>query len=109
MNISSFTVSRPVLVSMATLIVMLLGGVAFFKLPIELMPDTSVPTLSVRARYTGAGPTDVEKLVTRPIEDALNQVEGLRLIQSYSQSGSCSIRLVFNWGEDLDEAMRNVQ
>jgi len=109
MNISSFTVSRPVLVSMATLIVMLIGCVAFFRLPIELMPDTTVPTLSIRARYPGAGPTDVEKLVTRPIEDALNQVEGLRFIQSYSDLGISQIRLVFNWGEDLDEAIRNVQ
>ena len=109
MNISSFTVSRPVLVSMATLIVMLIGVVAFFRLPIELMPDTAVPTLSVRARYSGAGPTDVEKLITEPIEEALNQVEGLRFIQSDSRMGYSSIRLVFNWGVDLDEAMRDVQ
>ena len=108
MNISSFTVSRPVFVSMATLIIMLIGTVSFFRIPIELMPDTSVPTLSISARYSGAGPTDVEKLVTQPIEDALNSLEGLRFIQSYSESGSCQIRLVFDWGMDLDEAIRNV-
>jgi hydrophobic/amphiphilic exporter-1 (mainly G- bacteria), HAE1 family len=108
MNISSFTVSRPVFVSMATLIIMLIGTVSFFRIPIELMPDTSVPTLSISAKYSGAGPTDVEKLVTQPIEDALNSLEGLRYIQSTSGIGSCQIRLVFDWGMDLDEAIRNV-
>ncbi len=108
MNISHFTVSRPVFVSMVTLIVMLIGAVSFFRLPIELMPDTAVPTLAIYARYSGAGPTDVEKLVTQPIEDALNSLEGLRYIQSYSGSGSCQIRLVFDWGIELDEAIRNV-
>lgn len=108
MNITSFTVGRPVFVSMATLIIMLIGAVSFFRIPIELMPDTSVPTLSVYARYSGAGPTDVEKLVTQPIEDALGTLEGLRYIQSDSRSGYCQVRLVFDWGVDLDEAIRNV-
>lgn len=88
MNISAFTVRRPVLVCMSTLIVILLGVISFFRLPIDLMPDTSVPTLSVVTWYPGAGPTDVEKLVTQPIEDALSSVEDLKSIRSITYSGS---------------------
>lgn len=109
MNISSFTVRRPVLVCMVTLIVMLIGIVSFFRIPVDLMPDTSVPTLSIRARYPGVGPEEIEKLLTRPIEDALSSVEGLRIIQSSSSSGYCQVRLIFDWGADIEEAMRNVQ
>lgn len=109
MNISSFTVRRPVLVCMATLIVILVGLISFSRIPIDLMPDTSVPTLSVRASYPGAGPTEVEKLVTRPIEDALSSVEGLKYIQSTSRGGSSIIRLIFDWGADLEKVVRDAQ
>lgn len=109
MNISAFTVRRPVLVCMATLIVMLVGIVSFTRIPVDLMPDTSVPTLSVTAGYPGAGPAEVEKLVTRPLEDALSSIEGLRHIQSTSNAGYCRVRLVFDWGADLEKVMRDTR
>lgn len=94
---------------MVTLVVMLVGIVSFFRIPIDLMPDTSVPTLNVYAKYSGAGPEDIEKLVTKPIEDALSSIEGLRHLQSTSKSGSSSVQLVFDWSVNLDDAMRDVQ
>lgn len=109
MNISAVTVRRPVLVCMATLIILLIGLVAFFRIPVDLMPDTSIPTLTVYARYPGAGPEEVENMLARPIEDALSSLEGLKYIQSMSRSGFCRVRLIFDWGDDLDEVMRNVQ
>ncbi len=94
---------------MATLMVVLLGSLSFFRIPMDLMPDTSVPTMSVITNYPGSSPKEIERLITRPLEGALSGLEGLKLITSTSNSNRSVIRLVFDWGSDIDDRQQRVR
>jgi HAE1 family hydrophobic/amphiphilic exporter-1 len=108
-KISRFTIGRPVLTLMVTLIVVILGGTAFLRLPVDLMPDISYPMLSITTTYSNTGPEIMEQLITRPIEQALSAVPGVEDLTSTSSEGSSNVRLAFAWGTDLDAATNDVR
>ena len=83
---------------------MLIGGLSLARLPVDLMPDVSFPSITVRVGYAGVGPLEMEELVTRPIEQALSAVAGLERLESTSSEGSARVTLNFAWGTDLNEA-----
>jgi HAE1 family hydrophobic/amphiphilic exporter-1 len=109
MNLSRFAVARPVTTVMAFLAVAFLGLVSFVRLPVDLLPDISFPTLSVSTSYPGAGPQEVEREVTILLENALSTVPGLTEISSSSTEGRSSITLRFPWRTDLDAAANDVR
>ncbi|MFN2351071.1 MAG: efflux RND transporter permease subunit, partial [Kiritimatiellia bacterium] len=109
MKLAGFTVRRPVFTSMATLIVMILGGIALWRLPVDLMPDVTYPTLSVSTSYANTSPEEMEELVTRPLEEALSAVPGVEEIISTSSEGASSLRISFAWGTDLDVAANDIR
>ncbi|MBF0277375.1 MAG: efflux RND transporter permease subunit [SAR324 cluster bacterium] len=109
MNISSFSVQRPVFISMVVGIVVVLGGIALERLPVDLMPEITYPTLSVITSYENAGPEEIESLVTRPIEQAVSAVPGVKEVTSASSEGSSSVRVSFTWGANLDEAANDMR
>ncbi|MEO0948574.1 MAG: efflux RND transporter permease subunit, partial [Cyanobacteria bacterium J06641_5] len=83
----------------------LLGVLALFGLPLELQPGGDRPEISISTPYPGAAPSEVEDLVTRPLEDVLEQVEGIRELSSTSSLGNSSITIEFDWGVDLDDRL----
>jgi HAE1 family hydrophobic/amphiphilic exporter-1 len=109
MNISRLSVRRPVLIIMTTLIVVILGGVSFSRLSIDLMPDITYPTLSISTTYENASPEEVEELITRPIEEAMSAVPGVEEVTSVSAEGESSVRVTFSWGVDLNEAAGDIR
>ncbi|HEX5760008.1 MAG TPA: efflux RND transporter permease subunit [Thermoanaerobaculia bacterium] len=109
MSVISGAVHRPVTTIMGTLIVVLLGAVAALQLPVDLMPEVSYPTLTVRTAYPNVGPQEVEDLVTRPIENAVAAIAGVETITSTSAEGDSSVRVSFTWGTDLDAAAEEVR
>ena len=109
MNLSRFAVHRPVFTIMVILIVIILGSVSLIRLPIDLMPDITYPTLTVRTDYEDASPEEVEELVTRPIEEAMSAVPGVENVYSTSSEGSSSVRVSFSWGTDLDTASNDMR
>lgn len=109
MNIARFSVHRPIFVTMVMLIVMLLGGVSLQRIPIDLMPDITYPTLSISTTYENAAPAEVEELITKPIEQVVNAIPGVQEITSTSTEGSSNIRLTFAWGVDLDSASNDIR
>jgi len=109
MRISHFSIRRPVFTVMVVLIVILLGGVSLSRLPIDLMPDITYPTLSIRSEYENASPEEMEELVTRPIEEAMTAVTGVEEVTSISSEGSSQVRVNFNWGTDLDAAASDLR
>lgn len=109
MNIARFSVHRPVLTIMVALIVMILGLQAFMRLPIDLMPDITYPTVSITTTYENAGPEEVEELITRPLEEALSAVPGVEELTSVSAEGTSQVRISFAWGTDLDAATNDVR
>lgn len=108
-NISRFSILRPVFTMMVILIVMILGGVSLTRLPIDLMPDITYPTISIQTRYENAGPEEVEELISRPIEQAMVAVPGVEEVSSTSSEGLSNVRVLFTWGTDLNEASNDIR
>jgi len=109
MNISRAAVHRPIFTVMVVLIVVLLGIISLLRLPIDLMPDISYPTVSVSCIYENAGPEEIEELITRPIEEAMSAVPGVVKVTSVSVEGQSTVRVTFTWGTDLDAAANDIR
>ena len=109
MKISQFSVYHPIFTVMIFLIVIILGLISFSRLPIDLMPDITYPTLSLSTSYGNASPEEMEEIVTRPIEEALAAVPGVEEISSTSAEGSSNVRVSFAWGTDLEEASNDIR
>lgn len=109
MNLSRFAVHRPVFTVMVILIVIILGAVSLLRLPIDLMPDVTYPTLTIRTDYENANPEEIEELITRPIEEAMSAVPGVESVFSTSSEGSSNVRVSFSWGTDLDTASNDLR
>ncbi|XAM00179.1 efflux RND transporter permease subunit [Phycisphaeraceae bacterium D3-23] len=109
MNLPGFSVQRPVLTLMVTLIVVLLGAVALGRLPINLLPDVEVPRLTIRTGYEGASPEVMETLVTQIVEEIVATVPGVEEMTSTSSEGNSNVRVTFGPGTDIDTAAIDVQ
>ena len=103
----SFLVDRPVAILMVFLATVVFGFFSFLRLPVSLMPELSYPTLTVRTEYPGAAPEEVENDISRPIEEALGVVGGLRRISSISRAGVSDVVLEFSWGVEMTEAIQD--
>lgn len=109
MNLPRLSVERPILTIMIVLMAVLLGAVSLSRLPIDLMPDITYPTLTVMTTYKNAGPEEVEELITRPIEEAVGAVPGVEEVTSTSTEGTSNVRVSFAWGTNLDAAANEVR
>ncbi|MBA3298165.1 MAG: efflux RND transporter permease subunit, partial [Acidobacteria bacterium] len=109
MSIPRIAIHRPVTMFMLSGVVILMGWMAFLRLPVDLMPDVSFPSLTVRVSYAGVGPLEIEELVTRPLEQAMSAEAGLERLESTSSEGSSRVTLNFAWGTDLNEAADDVR
>jgi len=109
MSIPRLAIHRPVTMFMISFVVMLLGAISLTRLPVDLMPESEYPSITVRVNYTGVGPLEMEELVTRPIEQAVSAIAGLDEVNSSSNEGNSQVRLLFAWGTDLSEAADEVR
>jgi len=108
-SIPSASTRRPVAVAMLFLAVVLLGIIAFVRLPIDLLPDVSYPRLVVYTSYPDVAPAEVERLITERIEAQSAAVPGVERVTSVSREGVSLVTLRFAWGTDMDFAMLNVR
>ncbi len=108
-DIVEFSTRRRVTVAMMTLTLVLFGLISLSGLKVELLPDLSYPTLTVRTDYEGAAPTEVETLISQPAEEALGVVKGLRKLKSISRTGQSDVVLEFAWGTDMEQAGLDVR
>ncbi|GHV83257.1 multidrug ABC transporter [Spirochaetia bacterium] len=109
MSLARNIVSRPITMMIIFILLVGLGGFAFVNLSIDLMPDVSFPYLMVQTTYSGAGPEEVERTVSRPLEAALVSVSGLKKVSSTSSKGSSMVTMEFNYGTDLADAANFVR
>lgn len=109
MSIPSTSTDRPVAVWMLFLAIVLLGGISFARLPIDLLPDVSYPRLVVYTIYEEVAPAEVERRITEPIEGAAAAVPGVERVTSTSRYGVSLVTLRFAWGTDMDFAMLNLR
>jgi len=104
LNLPRLSIRRPVATIMAVLVVLLLGAYALRGITLDLLPDFTYPVAIVSTRYSGAGPKEVEKLVTRPVEEAVGTVNNVKTVSSESSEGLSIVVAEFNWGTDMDFA-----
>lgn len=108
-SITNLGVRKPILMSMIIGSFLVFGIVAFFALPIDLMPKIDFPYVTVQAVYAGAGPDEIETSVAKPMEEQLSTVSGIKNITSYCMEGVVYIILEFNLGIDADIAAIDVK
>lgn len=109
MRLSETSVKRPVTVLMVVFIVVILGFVSFTRIPLDLMPEMELPYAAISTTYSGAGPQEIESLVTRPIEQAVATVPNIKNVMSTSSEGSSLVLLEFNFGVDMDQAALDIR
>jgi HAE1 family hydrophobic/amphiphilic exporter-1 len=109
MSIPRLAIERPVTMFMISAVVVLLGAISLVRLPVDLMPDITFPSITVRVGYGGVGPQEMEQIVVRPLEQALAAVPGIEQINSTASEGSGTVRLNFAWGTDLNDAADEVR
>ncbi len=104
MTIAEYSIRRRVTVVMITSGAILLGLIAFTRLPQELFPRISFPQITIVTEYPNAAPEEIETLIARPLEEAVGSVVGLKRLESVSQEGRSTILVSFDWGQDIDFA-----
>ena len=110
MRFSHFFVDRPIFASVASIIIVILGAISYFGLPVSQYPEVAPPTVVVRAQYPGANAQTVAETVATPLEQEINGVEGMLYMSSYSTGdGAMSLTITFRLGTDLDQAQVLVQ
>jgi hydrophobe/amphiphile efflux-1 (HAE1) family protein len=110
MRISHFFIDRPIFASVVSIIIVILGGVGFSRLPIAQYPEIAPPTITVQGQYPGASADVVAATVVTPIEQQINGVENMIYVTSNSTSdGNFNISVTFDIGTDLDIAQVQVQ
>src|SRR6056297_3374084 len=104
MKIIELSIRRKVTIAMFTVGVILFGMVSLSRLNVNLLPELSYPTLTVRTDFQGAAPVEVENLITKPIEEAVGVVKGVQQVRSISRAGQTDVVLEFAWGTDMSFA-----
>lgn len=102
MKLIDFSIKRKVTVSMFTVAILLFGIVSLSRLNVNLLPDLSYPTLTIRTEFAGAAPIEIENLITKPIEEAVGVVKGVKKVRSISRTGQSDVVLEFTWGTNMD-------
>jgi HAE1 family hydrophobic/amphiphilic exporter-1 len=109
MFLSDVSIKRPVFATMMMVALVVLGIVSYRRLAIDEYPDVTYPTISVQTSYPGASPEVMMRQVSKPMEEALNTVQGIKEINSSSYEGGSQVRLSFNLGVDIGVAQQDVQ
>jgi HAE1 family hydrophobic/amphiphilic exporter-1 len=109
MKLAKFSIKRPVTITMMILIVVVFGVIAFFKIPVDFLPEMEFPLAMVMTTYEGAAPKETENLVTKWIEEAVNSVDNIKKVRSFSQEGISAVMVEFNWGTNIDFATQDMR
>jgi len=108
-SIFRITTTRPVAIFMIVIGILVFGWLSYNQLSLELMPDITYPSLTVRTEYPGTAPEEVETTISRPIEEALGVVSNLVSVSSVSKAGQSDVILEFNWNTNMDDAISEVR
>ncbi|MFT4412387.1 efflux RND transporter permease subunit [Fredinandcohnia humi] len=109
MNISNFSIKRPVFTLVTMFLVIILGLVSVMNIPLKLIPDIHPPVGVVVVNYYGASPNEVVEKVTKPLEKSLSTLPGLKTMSTTSQEGTALLFLEFSWTTSIDEMENEIQ
>ena len=103
-SLIDFAIERRVTIVMFTVAIALFGFVSLSRLKLNLLPDLSYPTITIRTELPGAAPLELETLITRPVEESVSIIRNVREVRSVSRAGQSDVTLEFLWGTDMDIA-----
>ena len=109
MFVSDLSIRRPVLATVTSLLLIVLGVFAFTRLPLRELPDIDPPVVSISTSYTGASAAVVETRITQVLEDAVSGIEGVDLLTSNSRNGRSNINIEFSTQRDIESAANDVR
>ncbi|MEY2719189.1 MAG: hypothetical protein RLZZ273_555, partial [Bacteroidota bacterium] len=109
MNISVFSIRRPVAATVVSLLIVLLGAVGASFLGVRQFPNVDPPNITVTTSYTGANADVIESQVTEPLEESINGIDGIKSLTSSSSDGRSTITVEFELGRDLEQAANDVR
>ncbi|MET3287854.1 UNVERIFIED_CONTAM: HAE1 family hydrophobic/amphiphilic exporter-1 [Brevibacillus sp. OAP136] len=109
MSFSSFSIRRPITIMMLAIAVLIFGFISLPKLAVDLYPELNFPVAIVVTSVDGGTPSEVEKLVTKPIEESVGTVANIKRVTSNSAEGASQVIVEFNWGVDMDQATLNLR
>lgn len=109
LNITKTVLKRPIAVIVLIAGMMIFGVTSIIGMPLKLIPDMQMPMLLVQIVYPQSGPEEVERLVTKEIEEECGTISGLDSINSYSSENVSMVLLQFDYGTNLDESYTDVQ
>lgn len=109
MILAKTSINRPVLTTMGIFVFLIFGVIAYLSLNLDQMPDVEIPYVTVQTVYPGAGPKEIETLVTKRIEDAIATVSQIESMESYSLDGVSIIIIEFNLSKNVDIANQEVK
>ncbi len=102
MNLPRLAVKRPITTAMLLLSILVFGAIAVQRLPLAFLPEIDVPFIGIQIPYPNANPLQIEREITKPVEEILATLSGIKRLRSNSDADGAQIYLLFNWGEDLD-------
>ncbi len=109
MWLTKLAITRPVTILMLVLALVVLGLQSRSKLPVDLFPDVEFPMVFITTVYPGTGPEEIETLITKPIEDSLSMISGLKKLTSTSSEGVSSVRMEFEIGTNLETVTSDIR
>ena len=109
MKIVDFSLKKRVTMSMVVLVIVILGMISFTKLGLDMLPDMDYPYITVITTYGGVSSEDIEQNITRPVEQWISTVSGIKKLQSVSLEGQSVVMVEFEWGTNLDFAAQDVR
>src|ERR1700742_2522698 len=109
LNVSAWSIRRPLPAVVLSLILLFLGWTSFMRLPVTRLPNADIPLVSVIVTQFGAAPTELESQVTKTIEDAVSGVEGVRHITSSITDGLSLTTIQFALETNTDRALNDVK
>lgn len=109
MNLANLSIKRPVFISCVFFLMLIVGAMSFGKLGVDLFPNVTFPVIGVTTTYPGAGPLEIETLVSKPIEDSLSGLSGLKSLKSINKEGFSQVIIEFTLETDLQYAEQQVR
>ncbi|QFT88383.1 Swarming motility protein SwrC [Bacillus sp. THAF10] len=104
MKIAKLSVLRPIAMSMVIILMLILGAVSMRSMTVDLFPELTFPIVAVTTTYEGAGPEEIENLVSSPLEDAMSTLPNVESVTSISRTGGSLVLVAFTWGTNMDFA-----
>src|SRR5271157_4729386 len=109
MNLPKLAIDRPVFMSCVVILIMVLGIMGYLSLGVDMFPDVSFPFVFVTTPYQGASPEEIETQISKPLEDELSTLPGVKEVNSTNQEGYSSVWIQFTLETDAKDAEQQVR